>query len=165
MTHLNTLNTSYDQKKGQESNWQFDSRPLKVRNHPDFLTCRWHAIYHWKILDEGYNFVLDLISIWGLYKKLWAPKVTWVPTMGISGFPFGSPRTKWCLGASPMAKHIVYYKGEGGGFPRVRAVVSLVSPCLPMARPCTKVFQLCTNQLVVWFVQVCVSNWVACQSS
>jgi hypothetical protein len=28
--------------------------------------------------------------------------------------------------------------GEGGGFPRVRAVVSLVSPKLPVARPNTK---------------------------
>jgi hypothetical protein len=31
--------------------------------------------------------------------------------------PLGSPRTKWHLGASPMARHTVYYKGEGGGFP------------------------------------------------
>jgi hypothetical protein len=28
-----------------------------------------------------------------------------------------------------------------------------------------KVLQLCTNQLVVWFVQVCRSNWLACHSS
>ncbi len=32
----------------------------------------------------------------------------------------------------------IYYKGEGGGFPQVQAVVSLVSPKLPMARPSTK---------------------------
>jgi hypothetical protein len=44
----------------------------------------------------------------------------------------GSPRTKWHLDAGPVAKHIIYYKGEGGGFPRVQAVVSLVNPCLPM---------------------------------
>jgi hypothetical protein len=31
-----------------------------------------------------------------------------------------------------------YYKGEGGGFPRVRAVVSQVSPRLPLACPNTK---------------------------
>jgi len=50
------------------------------------------------------------------------------------------------LGAGPMAKHRVYYKGEGGGFPlivyfgfpQVRAMVNLVSSCLPMVRPCTK---------------------------
>jgi hypothetical protein len=28
-----------------------------------------------------------------------------------------------------------------------------------------KVFQLCTNQLVVWFVQVNVNNWPTCHSS
>jgi hypothetical protein len=55
------------QKKGRESNWQFDSRSLKVRNRPDLLACRWRATYHWKALDEGYNFVLDLISIGGLH--------------------------------------------------------------------------------------------------
>jgi hypothetical protein len=32
--------------------------------------------------------------------------------------------TKWHLGAGPVARHKVYYKGEGGGFPQVRAVVS-----------------------------------------
>ncbi len=57
-----------------------------------------------------------------------------------------------------MAKHKAYYKGEGGGFPQVQAMVSLVSMCLPVARPCTKVLQLCTYQLVVWFVQIYVSN-------
>jgi len=31
-----------------------------------------------------------------------------------------------------------YYMGEGGGFPRVRAVVSLVSPELLVACPSTK---------------------------
>jgi len=28
----------------------------------------------------------------------------------------GSPGTKWHLGAGPVAKHRVYYKGEGDGF-------------------------------------------------
>jgi hypothetical protein len=31
-----------------------------------------------------------------------------------------------------------YYMGEGGGFPQIRAVVSLVSLELPMACPSTK---------------------------
>jgi len=43
MTHLDICNTSYGQKKGQESNGQFDSRPLKVGNRPDFLECKWRA--------------------------------------------------------------------------------------------------------------------------
>jgi hypothetical protein len=37
-----------------------------------------------------------------------------------------------------MAKHKVYYKGEGGGFPQVRVVVSLMSLSLPVARLSTK---------------------------
>jgi hypothetical protein len=32
--HLDIFSPSYGQKKGQESNWQFDSRPLKVGNRP-----------------------------------------------------------------------------------------------------------------------------------
>jgi len=35
MSHLDIYSPSYGQKKGRESNWQFDSRPLKVRNRPD----------------------------------------------------------------------------------------------------------------------------------
>jgi hypothetical protein len=35
----------------------------------------------------------------------------------ISRLSFGSPGTKCHLGASPVTKHRVYYKGEGGGHP------------------------------------------------
>ncbi len=72
-----------------------------------------------------------------------------VPTLGISGLPFVSPETKCHLDVSPMAKHIVYYKGEGGGLPQVRAVMSLVSSSFPVARLSTKNVKLCTNQLIV----------------
>jgi hypothetical protein len=41
--------------------------------------------------------------------------------------------------------------GEGGGFPRIRVVMSLMNPRLFVARPNTKVFQHCVNQLVGWF--------------
>ncbi len=58
--------------------------------------------------------------------------------MGISGLPLGSLGTKCNLDVGLMEKHIVYYKGEGGGFPQVRAVVSLVSPRLPVDHPNTK---------------------------
>ncbi len=76
MTHLGPQNISFGQKKGRESNWQFDSQQQKVGNRPDFLACRWRATYYWKILDKGYNFASDLISIGGLHTKLWAPKIT-----------------------------------------------------------------------------------------
>jgi len=75
MIHLDIHNTSYGKKKDRESNWQFDSRPQKVRNRPDFRACRWSAIHRWKDLDESYNFDSDLISIGGLSKKLWPYKI------------------------------------------------------------------------------------------
>jgi hypothetical protein len=136
MTHLDIGNTSYGQKKGLKSNWQFDSWPLKVWNRPNFLACRWLETYRWKVLNEGYNFVWDLIAIQGLHTKLWGPKVTDVPI--ILGLPFGSFGTKCHLDVAPMERRKVYYKGEGGGFPQVWGVMSLVSLSLPMAHPSTK---------------------------
>ncbi len=134
MTHLDIWNPSYGQKKGRESNWQLDSRPLKVRNLSNFLMCRWLATYLWKDLKKGYNFDFDFISIGGLHKKLRALKVAKVPTLGISG----SLGTKCHLDVGLVERHKIYYKGEGGGFPQVRAMVSLVSPSMPVARPNTK---------------------------
>ncbi len=58
--------------------------------------------------------------------------------MRISGLPLGSPKTKCHLDVSLVEKHKVYYKGEGGGFPQVRAMLSVVSLRLPMARLSTK---------------------------
>jgi hypothetical protein len=113
MTHLNIWNTSYGRKKGRESNWQFDSRPLKVGNQPDFLAFRCHATYHLEALNEGYICALDLISIRGLHVKLWGHKVVGVPTLGISRLPFGSPRRKCHLDVGLVERHKVYYKGFG----------------------------------------------------
>jgi hypothetical protein len=60
------------------------------------------------------------------------------PYVRISGLSLGSSGTKCHLDASPMASHRIYYKGEGGGFPQIWAMVSLMSPNLLMARPNTK---------------------------
>jgi hypothetical protein len=53
------------------------------------------------------------------------------------------------LDVGPIDKHIVYYKGEGGGFPQVRAVVNLVCSCCPWLILAPKVLQLCTNHIVL----------------
>jgi hypothetical protein len=45
------------EKKDWESNWQFDSRPLKVRNRPDPGVFRWSATHRWKALEESYKFI------------------------------------------------------------------------------------------------------------
>jgi hypothetical protein len=57
-----------------------------------------------------------------------------VPTLG----NFGTPETKCHLDVDLVERHRVYYKGEGGGSPQVRAMVNLVNSSLPVARPSTK---------------------------
>jgi hypothetical protein len=138
MIHLGICNTSYGWNKGWESNWQFDSRPLKVGNRPDPGVCRWSATHRWKALKESYKFSLDLIPIKGWGEKLWTPKVPKVQIETVSGLHFGSPGKKCHSDASAAEKHKEYYMGEGGGFPRVQAMVSQMSPRLPVACPDTK---------------------------
>jgi len=72
--HLDICSPSYGQKKGRESNWQFDSRPLKVENLPLPDLVIESATWRWKDLDEGYNFGLDLIAIRLCSRELWALK-------------------------------------------------------------------------------------------
>jgi len=63
------------------------------------------------------------------------------------------PGEKSHLNVGPMERCRVCYKGEGGGFPQVRAVVSLMCSCCPWLVLTPKVLQLCTNHLV----------WVVCR--
>jgi hypothetical protein len=49
-----------------------------------------------------------------------------------------TPKTKCHLDVGLVERHGVHYKGEGGGFPQVQAIMNLVSLSLPMARPNTK---------------------------
>ncbi len=126
--HLDICSPSYGQKKGRESNCQFDSRPQKVGNRPLPDVCSRIATRRWKALDESYKFGSKLvpIQVWG--EKLWTPKVPRVQTGTVSGLPLGSPEKKSHLDVASTQSCREYYKREGGGFPRVRAVVSQVSP-------------------------------------
>jgi hypothetical protein len=90
ITHLEIWNTNYRHKKGRESNWQFDSQPLKIKNRPDSLMCRWRVTYCWKALNKGQNFSFEFIPIGGLHAKLWAPKL-WESNYG----NFGTPKSTW----------------------------------------------------------------------
>jgi hypothetical protein len=99
IAHLDIWNTSYGQKKGWESNCQFDSRPKKVGNWPNL-----NATYRWKALDESYNFALDLTSIQGLLAKLWGSKIARVLVGAILGLPRGSPGREKPFGCSLHGK-------------------------------------------------------------
>jgi hypothetical protein len=128
MSHLDICSPSYGQKKGWESNCQFDSRPLKVGNRPDPDVCSRSATWRWKALEESYNFGSNLVPIQAQGEKLWMSKVPGVPTRTVSGLHLGSPGKKNHLDVASTRSYREYYKGEGGGFPRVRAVVSQMCP-------------------------------------
>jgi hypothetical protein len=81
------------------------------------------------------------------------------PKRGNFRFLFGSSGTKSHsdLGAAERCKE--YYMGEGGGFPRARAVVSLVSPESSVACPSTKnAPESELTNLLVGLMQIWVSN-------
>jgi hypothetical protein len=89
--HLDIYSPSYGQKKGWESNWQFDSRPLKVMNRPLPDIRFGSATWRWKDLDEGSNFGLELVAIGLCSRDLWLFKVPGVTPRqfrdSISGVP------------------------------------------------------------------------------
>jgi hypothetical protein len=92
--HLDICNPSYGQKKGRESNCQFDSQPLKVGNRPA-PNVRWgSAMRRWKALEEGYKFGLDCVPIGGLGEKLWCPKVPGIQNQDNFGTPLWESREK-----------------------------------------------------------------------
>ncbi len=70
--------------------------------------------------------------------------------MAVSGLPFESPGTKSHLDVASVERCKVCYMGEGGGFPRVWAVMNLVSPKSPWLVLTPKVLQHSTNQWVGW---------------
>jgi hypothetical protein len=87
---------------------------------------------------QGLQLCLRSHLNWGSTHKVMCPQSCESPNFEYFGTSLGSPGTKWHLGAGFVARHRVYYKGEGGGFPQVRAMVSLVSPCLFVVHSCTK---------------------------
>ncbi len=126
--HSDICSPSYGQKKGRESNWQFDSRPLKVGNRPVPDVRSGSATWRWKALFEGYKFGSDLVPIGGRGEDLRSPKVPGIQTGTVSGLHFESPGKKSHSAATPVGEHRVYYREYGGGISRVRAVVCHVSP-------------------------------------
>jgi hypothetical protein len=104
MTHLDIWNTSYGQKKGQESNWQFDSWPLKVRNQPNSLMCRWRATYCWKRSRQGLqlSFKPDLNR--RSTREVMGPQSWGRPNFGNFETPKGGSWDKMSFGCGPCGE-------------------------------------------------------------
>jgi len=126
IAHLDICSPSYGQKKGRESNCQFDSRRLKVKNRPLPDIALRSETWRWKALDERYNFGLELVLIWIWGEELWPSKVPRLQPRTVSGLQLGSLGKKGHLDVASTESCREYYKGEGGGFPRVWAMVSQV---------------------------------------
>ncbi len=79
--------------------------------------------------------------------------------MAISGLPLGSLGTKNHLDVGAAERHIEYYMGEGGGFPRVWAVVSFVSPkSLVTCRSIKGALKSDINNLLAGLIHIRMSN-------
>jgi len=85
IAHLDIYSPSYGQKKGWESNCQFDSRPLKIGNRPLPDVASRSATRRWKAVDESYNFGLELVPIRVRGEKLWPSKVPGLQPGTVSG--------------------------------------------------------------------------------
>jgi hypothetical protein len=157
MIHLSIYNTNYGKKKGWESKCQFDSWPLKVRNRLEIRDYKCHITYPWKVLEKGYNFSLNLTSIGGLHKKLWASKVARVSILGFFRHWTWKSLEKWHLGVAPMGNHTEYYKEEGGGFPKFGPWWVLWVHVCPWLTRAPKVLQLDT---ILLGFSLCKSRWI-----
>ncbi len=82
-----------------------------------------------------------------------------VQTETVSGLLLRSHGIKSHSDVGAMERRRKYYMGEGGGFPRVQVVMSLVSPESPVACPSTKGAPECElTNLLVGLMQVQVSK-------
>jgi hypothetical protein len=132
VTHLDIWSTSYGQRKAKSQNVSLTLDHKKSGFDP----IRLHS--------GGVRHVVGKLST--MATTLVRPHLDWrssqeVIVLQSCGSPNpgnGSPETKSHLGASLVERCKVYYMGEGGGFPRVRAVVNLVSPRSHVVLPSTK---------------------------
>ncbi len=163
--HLDICRPSYGQKKGRESNWQFDSRPLKVGNRPLSDLRIESAIRRWKDLDEGYKFGLDLVAIRLCSWELWALKV---PGLHPGQFRdnFGTPtwesREKEPFGCNPRnVAQIILYGGRWWLPPSPGRGVSRGPKC-PWLVPTPKGVPECelTTWVVCFDADSCLIYWI-----
>ncbi len=98
--------------------------------------------HHWNDLDKGYNFASDLIIIRGLHAKLCTSKVARVPNVGIPG-----QKIIWMWPQWRVTKYTI--RGKMVVSPKFRPWWVLWVQGCPWFVLTSKVFQLCTNHLVL----------------
>jgi hypothetical protein len=105
IAHSDICSPSYGQKKGRESNWQFDSRPLKVGNRPVPDVRSGSATWRWKLSLRATTLVQASSQSEVGARSYEVPKSrdSNQDSFGTtSGLHFGSPRKKWHSDATPV---------------------------------------------------------------
>jgi hypothetical protein len=88
----------------------------------------WKCNMAFKRSRRGLQLWFRLCCVRTLQSGVMAVQSSGSPTRTISRLDFGSPKNLCHLDVASTASCREYYMGEGGGFPRVRAMVSLVCP-------------------------------------
>jgi hypothetical protein len=101
---------SYGQKKGRESNWQFDSRPLKVGNLCLADVRFVSAIHRWKRSRWGLQLWFRPRRDPTLKSGVMAVQSSGSPAGTKSGLHFGSPRNLCHLDATSVVSCREYYR-------------------------------------------------------
>jgi hypothetical protein len=125
--------------ESQTGNLIFDHKKLRIDLTPCVqVECDTSFESFWRELQHCFRFNLDRRS----EQTVIIPQSCGNSNLGSFETPnVGSPGTKNHLDVGTAERCREYHMGEGGGFLRIRAVVSLVSPKLSMACPNIKVFQ------------------------
>jgi hypothetical protein len=136
--HLSTYNTSYGQKKNQESEWQFNSWPLKVGNFHELCVCKGRATY---IIG---NLLMKVIIFFKtspqskVYTKSYkCPKWQKFQFQEFWNSQLGSTEKNdvWVQPLWLVTKNTT--RGKAVASLQVRVMVSLMNPCMFMVHPCT----------------------------
>jgi hypothetical protein len=134
----------------------FDSRPLKVKNRFDFLARRWCATYCWKVLNNDYSFLQTSFQL-KVCTQSYMSRESQPCEFRDSHLGTSGQNVIWVLIMWPSTKYTI--KGKVVASPKSR-LWWILWVCVCSWLVCApKVFKLRTNQLVVWFVQVRMSNW------
>jgi hypothetical protein len=138
LSHLDICNTTYGQKKGRESTWP---QCVQVEWDTPLESARWELQLCFRPCPNPRFEQRVIVS-----QNCESPN-------------FGNFGTKSHSIVGVTERHKEYYMGEGGGFPQVWAMLSLVSPESPVVCPNTKgAPESELINLLVGLMQVWVSN-------
>jgi len=157
--HLDICHPSYGQKKGRESNWQFDSRSLKVGNQPLPKSELRVKYVVGKISTRATSLVQTSLQsdlAVGSYELPKSRDSTRDDFGTISGLHFGSPRNLCHLDEAPTGHRRVYYREYGGGILLSPGRGESCGPKCPWLVPTPK--GVPESDLTTWVVWLCADS-------